>query len=387
MDELLAADDVDIVVNLTVPNAHYDVTLAALSAGKHVYTEKPLATNAQLGGKLVEAAAERNLALASAPDTFMGAAGRRARRLIDEGAIGRPVTGTAFMFGHGMEHWHPNPHFYYQPGGGPVLDMGPYYLTMLVNLLGPAKRVVGMSAIGAGERIVTAEGPSKGSRIPVGTPTTVMSVLEFAGGATVTVGMSWDVWRHGNPNIELHGTEGSLRLPDPDAYGGLVELSSGGAEWRQFSTENDKVRRDQLAFRCSAPGELPHARRRRDGRRPAGRPHSASVGRAGAACPGDPRGHAAIGRGRRGYHLAEERGSTLRSLGSRCRCTGRGIAEAAVFPAGQSNSERQPHCSASRRHSLQDTTASAVPMPRNEAAATAWPRVTAASSAQFSCSA
>ncbi len=237
VDRLLAADDVDLVLNLTLPNAHFDVTMTALAAGKHVFTEKPLATSAAQGRRLVDEARRRGLSLGSAPDTFLGAAGRLARRLVDDGAIGTPGTGTAFMMGRGMEHWHPNPAFYYQPGGGPVLDMGPYYLTMLVNLLGPVRRVVALAAIGAPERRVTAPGPLTGTTFPVGTPTTVTAAVEFTGGALVTVVMSWDVFRHGNQPIELHGTAGSLRLPDPDTFGGTVALSANGDPWRELATD------------------------------------------------------------------------------------------------------------------------------------------------------
>ncbi|MBB5751584.1 Gfo/Idh/MocA family protein [Prosthecomicrobium pneumaticum] len=233
---LLADPEVDLVLNLTIPAAHFDVSLGALSAGKHVFTEKPLAVTAAEGRRLVEEAAARGLAIGSAPDTFLGAAGRLARRLIDEGAIGKPVAGTAFMMTRGMEHWHPNPQFYYQRGGGPVLDMGPYYLTMLVNLLGPARRVTAFATSGEAERLITADGPFKNTTFAVGTPTTVMSVVEFVAGAVVTVGMSWDVFRHGQHPIELHGTAGSLRLPDPDTFGGTVELSRRGAAWEEHST-------------------------------------------------------------------------------------------------------------------------------------------------------
>ncbi|MCX5568602.1 Gfo/Idh/MocA family protein [Kaistia nematophila] len=236
VDALFAADDIDLVLNLTVPNAHFDISMAALSAGKHVFTEKPLAATAAEGRKLVAEAKQRNLAIGSAPDTFLGAAGRLARRLMDEGAIGRVVAGTAFMMGRGMEHWHPAPQFYYQPGGGPVLDMGPYYVTMLVNLLGPAKRVMALSTIGQAERLITAPGPNHGTAFPVGTPTTIMALIEFVSGASVTLGMSWDVFRHGNHPIELHGTEGSLRLPDPDTFGGTVALSRLGEAWEELST-------------------------------------------------------------------------------------------------------------------------------------------------------
>ncbi len=236
IDALLDADDIDLVLNLTVPNAHFDVSMAALSAGKHVFTEKPLAATAALGRELVEAADRRGLSIGSAPDTFLGAAGRLARRLMDEGAIGKVVTGTAFMMTRGMEHWHPSPQFYYQPGGGPVLDMGPYYVTMLVNLLGPARRVMAMNVTGEPERLITAPGPTRGTRFAVGTPTTITALLEFAAGATVVAGMSWDVFRHGNHPIELHGTGGSLRLPDPDTFGGTVAISRQGAPWQEQST-------------------------------------------------------------------------------------------------------------------------------------------------------
>lgn len=236
VDALLADPEVDLVLNLTVPAVHFEISNAALSAGKHVFTEKPLATSVADGRRLVAEARARGLLLGSAPDTFLGAAGRRARHLVDDGAIGRPVAGTAFMFGRGMEHWHPNPQFYYQPGGGPLFDMGPYYLTMLVSLLGPVARVQAMATTGQGERRITAPGPYQGTTFPVGTPTTILSLLEFAGGATVSFGTSWDVFRHTPPPIELHGTEGSLRLPDPDTFGGTVSLSAGGADWRDHDS-------------------------------------------------------------------------------------------------------------------------------------------------------
>ncbi len=239
VDALLADPEIDLVLNLTVPIAHVEITMSALSAGKHVFTEKPLATSAADGRRLVAEAHARGLLLGSAPDTFLGAAGRRARALMDGGAIGRAVNGTAFMLGRGMEHWHPNPQFYYQPGGGPVFDMGPYYLTMLVNLLGPVGRVMAMTSSGQQERRVTADGPHQGTSFKVGTPTTALSLLEFRAGATVVFGASWDVFRHSNHPIELHGTEGSLRLPDPDNFGGTVSLSERGADWVGFPSEGE----------------------------------------------------------------------------------------------------------------------------------------------------
>lgn len=238
VDSLLGDGDVDLILNLTIPAAHFDISMRALEAGKHVFTEKPLGVTAEEGRKLVEAAASRGLSIGSAPDTFLGAAGRHARHLMETGVIGKPVTGTAFMMGRGMEHWHPDPGFYYQPGAGPVMDMGPYYLTMMVNLLGPVRRVQAVATSGQDERLITAEGPKQGTTFKVGTPTSVLSLLEFACGATVTFGASWDVFRHSNHPIELHGTEGSLRLPDPDNFGGVIALSRRGAPWEETDTAN-----------------------------------------------------------------------------------------------------------------------------------------------------
>ncbi|MBX3570085.1 MAG: Gfo/Idh/MocA family oxidoreductase [Rhizobiaceae bacterium] len=274
IDALLADPEIDLVLNLTIPAAHHAVSLSALSAGKHVFTEKPLATSHAEGRHLVEEAGRRGLLIGSAPDTFLGAAGRRARRLVDEGAIGKPVAGTAFMMGRGMEHWHPNPQFYYQPGGGPVLDMGPYYLTMLVNLLGPVASVSALSARGQDERLITAEGPFQNTRFTVGTPTTLLSLLRFRSGAVVTFGASWDVFRHSNMPIELHGTEGSLRLPDPDTFGGVVGLSHRGADWADHDTQGDLygarnwpyAAPDRANYRMIGVADL--ARALRDGSRP-----------------------------------------------------------------------------------------------------------------------
>jgi predicted dehydrogenase len=233
---LMADPEIDLVLNLTIPAAHFDISMQALSAGKHVFTEKPLAVSADAGRELVNMAASRGLAIGSAPDTFLGAAGRHARRLVEAGAIGAPVAGTAFMMGRGMEHWHPDPSFYYQPGAGPVMDMGPYYLTMMVNLIGPVRRVQAVATSGQRERLITADGPKKGTRFKVGTPTSVLSLLEFECGATVTFGASWDVFRHSNHPIELHGTKGSLRLPDPDTFGGIVAHSDQGSDWVETDT-------------------------------------------------------------------------------------------------------------------------------------------------------
>jgi len=238
VEDLIAAPDIDLVINLTIPAAHAEITRAALDAGKDVFTEKPLGTTLAEGRDLVAIAEARGRVLGSAPDTFLGAAGRLARQLIEGGAVGRIVSGTAFMMGRGMEHWHPNPSFYYQKGGGPVLDMGPYYLTMLVNLLGPATRVMAMATSASPTRLITAEGPLQGTTFPIGTPTSLLSLIEFASGAVITFGASWDVFGHSNAPIELHGTTGSLRLPDPDTFGGTISLSHGGGTWEDLPTED-----------------------------------------------------------------------------------------------------------------------------------------------------
>ena len=236
VDALMDDPEIDLVLNLTIPAAHFDISMQALSAGKHVFTEKPLAVTAKAGRRLVKEAASKGLLLGSAPDTFLGAAGRHARRLMEAGAIGTPVTGTAFMMGRGMEHWHPDPSFYYQPGAGPVMDMGPYYLTMMVNLMGPVRRVQAVATSGQTERLITADGPKNGTQFTVGTPTSVLSLLEFHCGSTITFGASWDVFRHSNHPIEIHGTTGSLRLPDPDTFGGIVALSDRGDAWEAVDT-------------------------------------------------------------------------------------------------------------------------------------------------------
>jgi predicted dehydrogenase len=235
--ELLASDDVDIVVNLTIPEAHAEVSLAALAAGKHVYTEKPLATTLADGLVIAAAAKTGGLRVGSAPDTMLGAAPRAARELIDSGAIGRPLTGLAAVLDHGMEHWHPNPGFFFRPGGGPVFDMGPYYLTALVHLLGPIASVQAAGQIGFAERVVT----RPGSTVPVETIrvevlTSVQGLLEFASGAQVTFLASWDVWKSDLPPLELHGETASLRLPDPNFFGGEIRIAEGRADWRGIAT-------------------------------------------------------------------------------------------------------------------------------------------------------
>lgn len=224
VDSLLAAPDIDIVVNLTIPAAHFDVTRGAVDAGKHVYSEKPFVLSVEEGKALAERAAARGVRIGSAPDTFLGGAHQLARHLVDEGAIGKVVSGTCHVMSHGMEHWHPNPDFFFKPGAGPVLDVGPYYVTNLIQLLGPVKRVGALASIPAQERTILSE-PRRGQKIVVETPTTIHALLEFANGAIITLGASWDVWHHGHAPMELYGEEGSLLIPDPNFFGGDVLLT------------------------------------------------------------------------------------------------------------------------------------------------------------------
>ncbi len=232
VEELLADPEIKIVVNLTVPKAHAQVALAALKAGKNVHGEKPLSLNRDDAKKILALAKKNNLRVGSAPDTFLGAGIQTCRKLIDDGWIGRPVSCTAFMQCAGHESWHPSPEFYYELGGGPMLDMGPYYLTALVNLLGPVKRITGSTQSAFKTRTITSQ-PKFGKVVPVETPTHLAGVMDFANGVVGTIITSFDVVAHHLPNIEIHGTEGSLQVPDPNCYGGPVRVFRRGMkEWQ-----------------------------------------------------------------------------------------------------------------------------------------------------------
>ena len=232
-EELLADPEVEVVLNLTVPTAHAGVTLAALDAGKNVYSEKPLATDREDGGRILESASGKGLLVGCAPDTFLGGGLQTCRKLLDDGVIGEPVAATAVMMSHGPEDWHPNPDFFYQPGAGPMFDMGPYYLTALATLLGPVRRVASSTRATFAERMVTSE-PHAGTTIKVNTPTHVAGVLDFEGGAVGTLVTSFDVWAAESSRVEVYGTEGSLSVPDPNTFGGPVRLCrAGSSDWEE----------------------------------------------------------------------------------------------------------------------------------------------------------
>jgi len=245
VEKLLADPEIEIVVNLTPPGAHAEVAVAALEAGKCIYNEKPLAISREDGRRILEMADAKGLLVGCAPDTFLGGGLQTCRKLIDDGWIGEPVAATAFMMGHGPEGWHPDPDFFYQPGGGPMFDMGPYYLTALVNLIGPIRRVTSSARITFPERIITSK-PKYGTKIKVNTPTHIAGVMDFANGAVGTIITSFDVWASELPRIEIYGTEGTLSVPDPNTFGGLVRIRRAGAgEWKEVPlaygyTENSR---------------------------------------------------------------------------------------------------------------------------------------------------
>ncbi len=230
VDELLAHPDIEIVLNLTVPQAHVPVALQAIAQGKHTYCEKPLALDRDEGRKVLDAARAKNLRVGCAPDTFLGAGVQTARKVIDGGGIGRPVAFTAFMMGRGHESWHPSPEFYYQPGGGPMFDMGPYYLTALMNLLGPITRLAGAASVAIPERVITSA-PKHGQRITVTTPDHIAGTMEFDGGAVGTIITSFAT-RHAQYDAEfpitIYGAEGTLKVPDPNGFDGRVQVATAG---------------------------------------------------------------------------------------------------------------------------------------------------------------
>ncbi len=231
VEELLADPEVELVIDLTIPKAHGPVGLSVLEAGKSVYNEKPLAVDRAGARRMLDVARGRGLRVGGAPDTFLGAGLQTCRQVIDAGIIGTPVAATAFMLSHGPENWHPNPDFFYQPGAGPMFDMGPYYLTALVSLLGPVRRVTGSARASFPERTIGSE-PLRGTKITVNVPTHVAGVLDFAQGSIATIVTSFDVWSGNVPRLEIYGSEGTLSLPDPNTFGGPVRVRRGGEkEW------------------------------------------------------------------------------------------------------------------------------------------------------------
>ena len=231
--ELLAHPELDLIVNLTVPQVHAAVSRSILGAGKHVYSEKPLATSLADAQALLELAATEGLRVACAPSTFLGAAVQTCRKLLDDDAVGRPVAFHAAMLSHGMETWHPNPAFFYEPGAGPMFDIGPYYVAALVALLGPVARVAGMSRISFEERTISSQ-PLAGTTFKVTTPTHIVSTLAFESGVIGTLTTSFDVWATEQPKFEVYGADGTLSLAAPNMMDGPVRVRGAGEKtWRE----------------------------------------------------------------------------------------------------------------------------------------------------------
>lgn len=264
VDELLANPYIQLVINLTIPAVHAKVSLAALEAGKHVHSEKPLAVSLEDGARILQTAKAKGLLVGCAPDTFLGGGYQTCRKIIDDGWIGRVVGGTAFMMSRGPEGWHPNPAFFYEVGGGPMFDIGPYYITALVHLLGPVKRVSAIATKAFETRMATSK-EQFGKLLPVQVPTHYSGTLEFHSGAVITVTISFDVYKHGHPPVELYGTEGSLKAPDPNTFGGPVELwTSATKEWRAqafshpYLTNVRSIGVADLAYSILSGGKRPH---------------------------------------------------------------------------------------------------------------------------------
>ena len=238
VDEILNDDDVDIILNLTIPQAHFEVSKLALEAGKHVYSEKPISISYDEAKELLELANKKKLYFGNAPDTFLGGGIQLSRQFIDEGSIGKVLTGNFIFAFPGVQEFHPNPESWFQAGGGPVIDMGPYFFTALVNLLGPAKNVRARGVKFSEKRKIET-GPKAGKEFSVDIPTSFMMNIEFHNGSIIQGFLSFDVQNHARNHIELYGSIGSIIVPDPNMFGGPVLIAKElGSEWKEHSVEN-----------------------------------------------------------------------------------------------------------------------------------------------------
>ena len=248
VDEMLEDPEIDIVLNLTIPNVHYELNTKIILSGKNVYCEKPLALSVKQATELKQLAEKHQVMIGCAPDTFLGSAIQTCRKLLDDGWIGKPVGATANMMNHGTETWHPNPHFYYMPGGGPLLDMGPYYITALVSLLGPVQESSCFRAAGMSERTIYSM-PHQGEKIKVEVPTHYAGLLRFVNGTVANMNMSFDTWLSGLPKLEIYGTEGTMIVPDPNKFSGEVKVIRS----ESLIDEIDGLPNSQATGRLSRP--------------------------------------------------------------------------------------------------------------------------------------
>ena len=272
LEAMLGDPEIGLVINLTTPTSHHAICKKALLAGKHVYSEKPLSVTMEEGEELIGLANAGGLRLGCAPDTFLGGGHQLTRRLLDEGSIGKAVSATAMLLLPGHEHWHPNPAFFYHRGGGPMLDVGPYYVTNLIALLGPVREVFGTAKITRMERTVLTD-PRRGEIIKVEVPTHLTGVIEFHSGATVTIATSFDVIKHQHNQIEIYGSQGSMVTPDPNNFSGKVELfRAGDKDWQEVPVDHPYTEGvpGHLGLRGLGAAEMVDSLR-------AGRPHRVSA--------------------------------------------------------------------------------------------------------------
>lgn len=264
VDELLANPDVDLVINLTIPAVHAEVSIAALNAGKHVHCEKPLAVTLEDGKAVIDLAEKKGLLVGCAPDTFLGAGLQTCRKLIDDNWLGRIVGGSAYLMSRGPENWHPNPSFFYEKGAGPLFDMGPYYITALVHLLGPIRSVSAVTSKAFQSRTATSK-EAFGQTLPVEVPTHNVGILQFHSGASISMTISFDVHQHSHPPIELYGIEGSIKVPDPNTFAGPVNVwTPTSAEWQQqalshpYASNMRSIGAADIAYSILSKGQRPH---------------------------------------------------------------------------------------------------------------------------------
>ena len=257
VEDLLNHEEVDVILNLTIPQAHFEVSEKALKAGKHVYSEKPMAIKLSDAKQIIEIANQKNLYFGNAPDTFLGGGGQLSRKLIDEGNIGEVLTGNFIFAFSGVQTFHPNPESWFKDGGGPVIDMGPYFFTTLVNLLGPAKNVRARGTKFADTRVIET-GPKINNKFSVDIPTTYMLDLEFESGSIIQGFLSFDVQNHGRNHVELYGSKGSIIVPDPNMFGGPVLISKElGSDWNNFSVENMLLGKTNIVNHSGRSNEAP----------------------------------------------------------------------------------------------------------------------------------
>ena len=257
VEDLLTDKEIDVILNLTNPTSHYETIKSTLKAGKHSYCEKPLSISFDQGKELVDLAKSKNLYLGNAPDTFLGGGGQLTKKIIDSGEVGEIKLGNFTFAFPGVQSWHPNPEPWFIEGGGPILDMGPYYYTMLVNLLGPAKSISAHSTKVDQYRKI-GEGPNKGKEFKVEVPTSYHIIIEFLSGAIIQGFLSFDVINHQMSFMDFFGTKGSIIGPDPNMFGGPIKVSnSEGGNWKEYSTEHMRLGKTNIFNQSGRSNESP----------------------------------------------------------------------------------------------------------------------------------